>query len=311
MADAVVLAAPGYSCARLLVDSVPAAAAELGSIPYAPVVLVTLAWPVGLDLPSPERKRLPRATPARAGSSPAARSCPPSGRTRAAPGEVVLRASTGRYGDERSSSMSDEELLARVTRGASGARRRLGDRRSPAAVQRWPRAFPQYLPGTPSQDRAGARRRSPSVPRIELAGAAARRDRDPGCVTSGERAAVSGPRSPERHDAQRAGCCWRSPRSQGARSSGSRLPPFGLVAARHRRRGASLPRACGVDPRAAGRRAGMLAGIGQLAIGLAWAVKFTLLGYLALVVIESAMFAARLRARPERAGSRAGAGWRC
>ena len=32
----------------------------------------------------------------------------------AAPGEVVLRASTGRYGDERSSSMSDGELVGRV-----------------------------------------------------------------------------------------------------------------------------------------------------------------------------------------------------
>jgi apolipoprotein N-acyltransferase len=35
----------------------------------------------------------------------------------------------------------------------------------------------------------------------------------------------------------------------------------------------------------------MLAGIGQLAVSLAWAVKFTVLGYVALVVIESAMFA--------------------
>ncbi|HLN05747.1 MAG TPA: apolipoprotein N-acyltransferase [Acidimicrobiales bacterium] len=37
--------------------------------------------------------------------------------------------------------------------------------------------------------------------------------------------------------------------------------------------------------------AGLLAGIGQLAIGLAWALKFTLLGYCALVLLESAIFA--------------------
>jgi len=38
--------------------------------------------------------------------------------------------------------------------------------------------------------------------------------------------------------------------------------------------------------------AGLLAGIGQFVIGLAWADKFTFLGYVALVVLQSAMFAA-------------------
>jgi apolipoprotein N-acyltransferase len=46
------------------------------------------------------------------------------------------------------------------------------------------------------------------------------------------------------------------------------------------------------DQRLAGRAlAGLLAGAGQLVIGLAWADKFTLLGYAALVVLQSAMFA--------------------
>jgi apolipoprotein N-acyltransferase len=42
-----------------------------------------------------------------------------------------------------------------------------------------------------------------------------------------------------------------------------------------------------------GRRAacGMLAGVGQFTIGLAWALKFTFIGYLALVVLEAAFFA--------------------
>ena len=46
----------------------------------------------------------------------------------------------------------------------------------------------------------------------------------------------------------------------------------------------------------------MLAGLGQFAIGLAWAIKFTLLGYLALVVIESAMFAVACALAPSGRG---------
>ncbi len=37
--------------------------------------------------------------------------------------------------------------------------------------------------------------------------------------------------------------------------------------------------------------AGLLAGVGQLALGLAWAVKFTVVGYAALVILEAGLFA--------------------
>src|SRR5208282_617850 len=47
LADGVVLASPGYVAARLLADSVPLAAVELGSIPHATVALVTFAWERG------------------------------------------------------------------------------------------------------------------------------------------------------------------------------------------------------------------------------------------------------------------------
>ncbi len=68
------------------------------------------------------------------------------------------------------------------------------------------------------------------------------------------------------------------------------LPPFGL-----------WPLAlCGVailawslrgQPICGRAAAGFLAGVGQFAIGLAWADKFTLLGYSGLVILHSAMFA--------------------
>ena len=37
--------------------------------------------------------------------------------------------------------------------------------------------------------------------------------------------------------------------------------------------------------------AGFLAGAGQFGVGLAWADKFTFLGYVGLIIIDSAMFA--------------------
>ena len=188
VADAVVLAAPGYSSARLLVDSVPAAAAELGAIPYAPVVLVTLAWasgsiarlPAGSGflVPACERRLLTGCTVLSAKWPHAA-----------APGEVVLRASTGRYGDERSSSMSDTELVERVV---DELGKLVGAPSEPLAssIQRWPRAFPQYLPGHLRRIER-ARAALSGVPRIELAGAPLGGIGIPACVASGERAATS------------------------------------------------------------------------------------------------------------------------
>ena len=68
LADGVVLGAPGYECARLVVREVPAAAAELGSIPHSSVALVTFAWPKRTPSERPlwEAAFSPRA--ARAGS---------------------------------------------------------------------------------------------------------------------------------------------------------------------------------------------------------------------------------------------------
>jgi oxygen-dependent protoporphyrinogen oxidase len=106
----------------------------------------------------------------------------------AAPGEVVIRASTGRYGDERSSSMSDEELTDAVL---GELRRLIGTAAPPLAslVQRWPRAFPQYLPGHLGKIER-ARAALSELPAIELAGPSLGGIGIPACLTSGERAAL-------------------------------------------------------------------------------------------------------------------------
>ena len=68
------------------------------------------------------------------------------------------------------------------------------------------------------------------------------------------------------------------------------LPPFGPWPLAF---GGVALLAWGLRDRSTGSRAaaGLLAGVGQFAVGLAWADKFTFLGYAALVVLESAIFA--------------------
>ena len=186
VADGVVLAAPGYVSARLLVDSAPEAAAELGSIPHSSVALITLAWPAaagslprgsGFLVPRCERRIITGCTFLSAKWPHAANA-----------GEVVVRASTGRYGDERPSTMSDDELIEAVL---GELRELMGATVTPLAtmVQRWPRAFPQYLPGHLRKIER-ARLALGELPALALAGPSLGGIGIPACLTTGERAAM-------------------------------------------------------------------------------------------------------------------------
>jgi oxygen-dependent protoporphyrinogen oxidase len=187
LVDGVVLAAPGYECARLLVDDVPAAAAELGSIPHSSVALVTLAWP---------KRTLDRPLVGSGFLAPRCEGGLVTGCTflsskwpdTAAPGEVVVRASTGRYGDERPGQMDDDELVPAVL---GELRELLGISAPPleSLVQRWPRAFPQYLPGHLDKIRR-AEAAIAETAAIALAGPSLGGIGIPACLTSGERAAL-------------------------------------------------------------------------------------------------------------------------
>lgn len=186
--DGVVLATPGYVAARLLADSVPPAAAELGSIPHASVALVTFAWerdaigdlPVGSGFLVPRCEgRLITGCTVMSAKWPATASA----------GEVVIRASTGRYGDERPSSMSDDELVARVVAELTELIRASAPPLA-SLVQRWPKAFPQYLPGH-IEKIARARSALGGLPPLELAGASLGGIGIPACARSGEQAAMT------------------------------------------------------------------------------------------------------------------------
>lgn len=200
--DGVVLAVPAFATARLAADVDPELARCCGEIEYAGVITVTLAYGTeavpratsralaqgrGGDAPLPGTGMLlPRSTGALCTaltfmSTKWPRSAPP--------GHVVIRASTGRFGDERSARMSDEELVDAVR---EELRRYLGIEREPSGtiVQRWPLAFPQYGPGTRRRlQRIGDR--TAELASLQLCGSAFGGIGIPACIRSGQAAAAS------------------------------------------------------------------------------------------------------------------------
>jgi oxygen-dependent protoporphyrinogen oxidase len=192
-ADAVVLAVPAPVASALLQPHDDEAADLLANISYASVTLVTFRVPADA-LASPlvgTGFLVPR------------RSAPPAGHDAwavtavtylsekwshlATEGEVLLRASVGRYGDERAASWGDDEVVARVW---SELGLLMGLRGDPveSMVSRWPRAFPQYrvhhLMRTAGIEAAVAR-----IGGIAVAGSAYRGVGIPACIASGRAAA--------------------------------------------------------------------------------------------------------------------------
>ena len=100
--------------------------------------------------------------------------------------DVVLRAHIGRIDDERWAAMSDDELVARLTR---ELRVLLGRFDAPLAtlVQRWPRGLPQYYPGHDLM--VGAAKAASAKFAIALAGNAYDGVGVPASIGSGRRAA--------------------------------------------------------------------------------------------------------------------------
>jgi oxygen-dependent protoporphyrinogen oxidase len=100
---------------------------------------------------------------------------------------VLLRASVGRYGDDRAGGWSDDEVVGRVW---SELGLLMGLRGDPLAsmVTRWPQALPQYrvhhLMRTAGIEAAVAR-----IGGIAVAGSAYRGVGIPACIASGRAAA--------------------------------------------------------------------------------------------------------------------------
>jgi oxygen-dependent protoporphyrinogen oxidase len=192
-ADAVVLAVPAPAASRLLQAHDDEAASLLSHIPYASVTLVTVCVPVDA-LASPlvgTGFLVPRRSPPGPGGEPlAVTACTYLSQKwphLAVEGEVLLRASVGRFGDDRARSWSDVELVHRVWEELAVLMGVTGE--PPASmVARWPEAFPQYrvhhLLRTTGVESAVAR-----LGGIAVAGSAYRGVGIPACIASGKAAA--------------------------------------------------------------------------------------------------------------------------
>jgi oxygen-dependent protoporphyrinogen oxidase len=184
-ADAVVIATPAGPAADLLAPVDRTVASLLAAIDYADVTLVTLQVPeecvgrplegTGFLVPA-ESGRLTTACTWLTSKWPELRR----------PGDVVLRASTGRFGDDRPARLSDDEIVRRVV-DELGPMMALHGEPTQAVVTRWVGAFPQYAVGhlerVTAIEQAMAR-----LPGAALAGAAYRGVGIPACVASGRRA---------------------------------------------------------------------------------------------------------------------------
>ncbi|MEU9704006.1 protoporphyrinogen oxidase [Streptomyces sp. NPDC047981] len=186
-ADAVVVAAPAWAAAELLAPEAPAAARELGTVEYASMALVTLAF---------RRQDMPALT----GSG---FLVPPvDGHTikastfssqkwqwvsDAAPDLFVLRTSVGRYGEEEQVHRDDADLVETSLKDLAAATG-LSARPVATTVTRWTDGLPQYPVGHLARV-ARIRDAVAEVPGLRLAGAVYEGVGIPACVASGHRAA--------------------------------------------------------------------------------------------------------------------------
>ena len=186
-ANAVVLACPAHASADLLEGVAPRVASTLREIDYASVALVTFAFDdaaigrpldaTGLLVPKPEQRTVTAASWAS---------------TKWAhwriPGQVIVRASAGRDGDERAVHLSDDALVGEML---ADLERLMDARGAPTEVRvsRWPRSFPQYRPGHLDRIDETERHLASAAPTIVLAGAAYRGLGIPACVRQGQTAA--------------------------------------------------------------------------------------------------------------------------
>ena len=192
-ADAVLLAVPAAVASDLLRPHDDEAAGLLANIDYASVTLVTFRVSAdALHAPLTGTGFLvPRRSPAPHGGEPwAVTGCTYLSQKWphvATEGEVLLRASVGRFGDERASAWSDGEIVERVW---SELGLLIGHGEDPLAsmVVRWPGAFPQYRVHHPMRT-AGIEAAMARLGGIAVAGAAYRGVGIPACIASGRAAA--------------------------------------------------------------------------------------------------------------------------
>ncbi|HEX2046608.1 MAG TPA: protoporphyrinogen oxidase [Acidimicrobiales bacterium] len=186
-AEAVVLTVPSFAAAGMVSALSPVAAEHVAAIRHASVVTATLAYrpsavpgPLegsGMLVPRVQGRLLTACTWSTT-KWPAL----------AAGGMVLLRASTGRDGDDRAMELDDDEAVRRLHGELVEA---LHLREAPVAslVSRWPRGFPQYEVGHRARVDAIEAALAADAPNVIVAGAAYRGLGVAACVEQGREAA--------------------------------------------------------------------------------------------------------------------------
>jgi len=186
--DAVVLSVPTGPAADLLRPLSPRAADDLEGIATASVALVLLAYrvPVGTRSLGGSGFLVPRAEGRLVTAASWLGAKWPH---LAAPGLLMVRASTGRVDDDRGASMDDGNL-GRAVHAELAQAMDLPAGPVETRVCRWPAAFPQYEVGHLARIDRVERRLDVDTPGVVLAGAALRGVGIATCVTGGRAAAA-------------------------------------------------------------------------------------------------------------------------
>ena len=186
-ADQVIVTLPA-SAARALVAPVSARSAELlGTIDYASVVLVSLAYRSDdVDHPMAGSGYL---VPAAEGLTITACSWASSKWAHVgSPDTVVLRVSSGRYGDDRALALDDDALVAAV-RSDLAATMGLSADPQVVRISRWERSLPQFRPGHLELVADIEQSLANDAPWLQVTGAWARGLGIPACIHQGREAA--------------------------------------------------------------------------------------------------------------------------
>jgi oxygen-dependent protoporphyrinogen oxidase len=201
--DAVVLATPAAATSRLLAPLAPPAATALAGIEYASVGIVTLVLPrsglpaaltgSGFLVPPVEGRYVKAATFSSAKWG---------WLDDAGPDRVVVRASVGRYGEQRDLQADDAEVVARAVADLGSALGQPLPVPLASSLTRWGGGLPQYAVGHVDVVDL-VRREVGRLPGLAVAGAAYDGVGVPACVASGTRAAAEVLTHLRARDAQR------------------------------------------------------------------------------------------------------------
>jgi oxygen-dependent protoporphyrinogen oxidase len=180
-ADALIVTAPAQKAARLLASVAPAAVEPLGGIPYASMAVVAMAFRPqevaagsGLLIP-PVTGRLVKGVTVSSSKWPHLA------------GQLLVRASVGRFRDEEQLQRDDDDLTAAVVADVADLLGLADPAPVQTALQRWGGGLPQYQVGHPARV-AAIRSAVAELPGLAIAGAAFEGVGVPACIRDAHRA---------------------------------------------------------------------------------------------------------------------------